>query len=139
MEEAKGLEMELEITVCSLTAVISPYFVTNADKMLVNLEDVDFNLRKENQRHERPASILNNAKMGALLIIAWKTWKAKRWPPWWSTKSAAWPRLRLWLWRLPPCWKTSPSSPAAKMISEDSGAGNWKTSNWKTGRQNNHR
>ena len=58
VEEAKGMETSLEVVEGMQfdRGYISPYFVTNPEKMDVSLEEpVITDSRKENQRHERPA------------------------------------------------------------------------------------
>jgi chaperonin GroEL len=75
VEEAKSLNTELEVVEGMQfdRGYLSPYFVTNADKMHVELED--------------PYILLHN------LPAPWSSWprtlKARRWPPWWSTSCAA--------------------------------------------------
>ena len=118
VEEAKSLETELEVVEGMQfdRGYISPYFVTNAEKMQVELED--------------PYILLYEKKLVACrrCCRCWKRWcsraarcwssprtsRARRWPRWWSTSCAAGSRSRRS--RRPasatgarPCSRTSPS------------------------------
>jgi len=75
VEEAKGLETELEIVEGMQfdRGYVSPYFVTNAEKMEVNLEDcyILINEKKVNNMKDLLPILEQIAKMGKpLLIIA---------------------------------------------------------------------
>ena len=86
VEEAKSLETELEVVEGMQfdRGYISPYFVTNADKMRVEMDDAYILI------YEKKLSSLNEllplleaiVQSGKPLSSSQKTWKAKRSPPW---------------------------------------------------------
>ena len=104
VEEAKGLETTLE-TVEGMQfdrGYLSPYFITDPEKMEAVLEDAYILI------HDKKISAMKDllpilekvAQAGRpLLIIAEdvegrcssspRTWRARRWRPWWSTSSGA--------------------------------------------------
>jgi chaperonin GroEL len=93
IEEAKGLETELDIVdgMQFDRGYLSPYFITNAEKMVVELEN--------------PYILIHEKKLSALATML---------RPWWSTSCAAASRSRPSRRRASAiaarrCWKTSPS------------------------------
>jgi chaperonin GroEL len=115
VEEAKTLESELEVVEGMQfdRGYLSPYFITNADKMEVELEDPLILLSEKKLSSLQPMLPLLEAVVQAarpLLIVA----EDRRWPPWWSTNCAAASRSRRSRPRVSAiaarrCWKTSPS------------------------------
>ena len=123
VEESKALEFELEIVEGMQfdRGYLSPYFITNADKMIAELEDPFILL------HEKKLSNLQ-AMLPVLEAVVQsasrsssspKTSRARRLPRSSSTSSAAASRSRPSRRRASviaarPCSRTSPSSPAAR-------------------------
>jgi chaperonin GroEL len=93
VEEAKSLETELDVVEGMQfdRGYISPYFVTNAEKMRAEMEDPYLLI------YEKKLSALNDLLplLEAVVQLAnrcsslLKTWKARRSPRWSSTSSAA--------------------------------------------------
>jgi chaperonin GroEL (HSP60 family) len=91
--EAKSLETELEVVEGMQfdRGYISPYFVTNAEKMRVEMEDPYLLI------YEKKLSALNEllplleavVQAGKPLLIIAEMWRARRSPRWWSTSCAA--------------------------------------------------
>ncbi len=118
VEEAKTAETELEVVEGMQfdRGYLSPYFITNQDKMRVELEDPYILIHEKklsnlqamlpvSKRSSSPASRSSSSP---------RMWKARRSPPSSSTSCAA--ASRLLPSRRPasatvarPCWKTSPS------------------------------
>ena len=124
VEEAKSLETELDVVEGMQfdRGYLSPYFITNADKMICELENPYILI------HESKLSNLQTllpileatARASRPLLILVRTSRAKRWLPWWSINCAA-------ASRLPPsrrrasvivarrCWRISQCSPRVRL------------------------
>ncbi len=93
VEEAKSLETELEVVEGMQfdRGYISPYFVTNAEKMRIEMEDPYVLIYERSSPACKSCS--HCSKPWCSQASRWssspKTLKAKRWPPSWSTNCAA--------------------------------------------------
>jgi chaperonin GroEL len=118
VEEAKSMETSLDVVEGMQfdRGYLSPYFVTDPEKMEVNLEEpfILINEKKISNMKDLLPILEQIAKMGKPWSLSPKMWRARPWPPWWSTSCAApsmWPRSRLpaSATAARPCWRTSPS------------------------------
>jgi chaperonin GroEL len=93
-EGSKSLETELDVVEGMQfdRGYLSPYFITNQDKMSVDLEDALHPAGgQEDLQHEATCCRCWSRlpRLGKPLVIIAEDVKAKPWPRWWSTTCAA--------------------------------------------------
>ena len=124
IEEAAGIETELNVVegMNFDKGYVSPYFVTNAERMTVELDDT-YILLHQDKLTSMQGLLPVLEKVGQtgkpLVIIAEDVDGEALATPWWSTGCAAASRLRRPRPRpsatgARPCSRTSPCSPAAR-------------------------
>ena len=99
VEEAKSLETELEVVEGMQfdRGYISPYFVTNADKMRVEMDDpyiLIYEKKLSGLQELLPLAGSGGADQQAVASSLPRTSRVRRSPPWWSTSCAAASRSR---------------------------------------------
>ena len=135
VEEAKSMETTLEVVEGMQfdRGYLSPYFVTDPEKMVASLEDpyILINEKKISNMKDLLPMLEQVAKMGKPLMIIAEDVDGEAWQRWLSTNCEA--PCRLLPSKHPalaidakPCWKTLPFSPAARSYPKT-----WESS-WKT-------